>query len=187
MIAVIGEMAVSFRRDGNIWNRSYSGLGYSWAVSLKEKGESVVLFSVLPAGRTGKEMAEELVRKQILFDPDMLTPLNPAFEIDGEWFMKGSAPAAMETEKLSDAFTYFGDIQSIVISSRLLSYNPASSAVLDAVSFLSPFPKVFIDASAGEDTIGQKAILERTLREFSQCVPGTVIASDPGEILSALR
>ena len=61
MIAVIGEMAVSFRRDGNGWKRSYTGLGYSWAVSLKEKGESVVLFSVLPAGRTGKEMAEELV------------------------------------------------------------------------------------------------------------------------------
>ena len=117
----------------------------------------------------------------------MLTPLNPAFEIDGEWFMKGSAPAAMETEKLSDAFTYFGDIRSIVISSRLLSYNPAASAVLDAVSFLSPLPDVFIDASAGEDTIGQKAILERTLREFSACVPGTVIASDPSRILSALR
>ena len=61
MIAVIGEMTVSFRKNGDVWTRRFSGLGYNWAKKLKEEKNDVLLLTVLPFGDLGKEMADDLV------------------------------------------------------------------------------------------------------------------------------
>ena len=187
MIAVIGEMAVSFSRDGDNWRRNYAGLGYEWCRRLKEQGEDVLLLSVLPHGRIGREMADELVRLGVVFDPDMHMPLNPVFCVDGEWFFRSSSAISLSSEKLSDAFAYFSDIKAVVVSSALLSYNPSASAVLDAVSFLSSRPKVAVDASAAGSAIGQEEILKRTLSEFAACMPDTLIEENKEKILAFVR
>ncbi len=187
MIAVIGEMAVSFIPAEGSWEREFSGLGYEWAARLREMGKDVLLLTVLPHGRTGRDMADELVRLGVVFDPDMRAPLNPAVVIDGEWLLKGSAPVSLSTEKLSDAFSYFSDIESVVVSGTILSYNPAASAVLDAVSFMNPLPRVAVDTGYPEAAEGNASILERTLSGFRASVPGVLISSDRDEVLSLVR
>ena len=187
MIAVIGEMAVSFRKNGDGWSRSFSGLGYEWAARLRENGSDALLLTVLPSGGIGKEMADELVRCGIVFDPDMQRPLNPLVEIDGEWLMKGSSPVSLSTEQLTDAFSYFSDIKAVVISSALLSYNPSASSILDAVSFMFPQPKVVIDTSLPEGEKGQDELLKKTLDSFSSSVANLLITDKQDEILSFVR
>lgn len=186
MIAVIGEMATVFeKRDG--WHMEYGGMGYCWASRLKEEGQDALLLSVLPSGNVGKGMAEALVAKGIVFDPDLLQPMAPAISIDGEWFIRSSSSTALSAERITDAFSYFADIRSVVISSVLLSYNPAASAILDSVSFMSPRPRAAIDLSAPEGAIGSKDLMDRTLRSFSACVDDILISDDKEAILGFVR
>ncbi len=187
MIAVIGEMALSFDKSGSAWEKTFKGLGYEWAMRLKEEGKDVLLITVLPCGKSGNEMAEELVSKGIVFDPDLHLPLNPPIAVDGEWFLRSSSAVALSAEKLTDTLSYFHDIKSVVVSSSLLSYNPASSAVLDSLSFMFPQPEVFIDTSCSESAIGQKEILEKTLNSFSSAMERVLITDSKEEILTALR
>lgn len=187
MIAVIGEMAISFSADGGAWKREYTGLGYEWAVHLRERGVETALLSILPMGRIGEGMADELGRRGILFDPDLRLPLNPMLRIDGEWIMKGSAPFALSVEKLGEALSRMNGMTGVVVSSRLLSANPASSAVLDALSFLSPRPRIAIDTSPESGTLSDAAVLARTLDGFRASVPEAVISSSEAEISGAVR
>ena len=187
MIAVIGEMGISFRPCEDLWSKGFSGLGYDWVVKLRNEGLDTLLLTVLPFGKSGEEISEELVRLKAVFDPDMMEHMNPLVEINGEWLMKSSSVTAMSTEKLTSAFSYFSDIKSVVISSALLSYNPSSSAILDAVSFMFPQPKVAIDTGCSESAVGNKDMLERTLSMFSSACPNVLITDDKERILDFIR
>ena len=83
------------------------------------------------------------------------------------------------------AFSYFSDIKSVVVSSAVLSANPSASAVLDALSFLSPLPEIVVDKSLPEGEIVNNDILERTLNGF-RAIPGCLITDDKEEILNKI-
>lgn len=186
MIAVIGEMSLSFIPEGDKWIKKFSGTGYEWALKLKAL-DSVVLLTVLPMGECGKEMAECLVDNGIVFDPDMHSPLNPAIKVGNEYFLRGSAPLTLSAEKLSDALTYFSDIRKVVVSSALLSYNPSASAVLDALSFASPQPKVAVDNSSPLCPGSNESLLEKTLSALKSAMGECLVSDSESEILGFLR
>ena len=187
MIAVIGEMTVSFRKNGDVWTRRFSGLGYNWAKKLKEEKNDVLLLTVLPFGDLGKEMADDLVSNSIVFDPDMHMPLNPVIEVENECFMRSSSSLALSTERLSDALSYFSDVKSVVVSSNLLSYNPVSSAILDSLSFMYPQPRVAVDTGFNPKAIGQGEMMRRRFEELSSCISSFLATDDKDAILDFLR
>lgn len=187
MIAVIGEMTVSFEKEGKLWSRKFSGRGYEWAKKLRENGEEVLFLSVLPYGGVGDDMENEIRNLGISYDKDLRMPLNPAIGIDGEWFIRSSAAVSISTERLSYSLSAFSDIKSVIVSSVLLSYNPSASAILDAVSFLYPQPRTAIDTSASEGAIGQSSILERTIGLFRSCMNDLIVSDNVDEILSFVR
>ena len=187
MIAVIGEMAVSFTEKDGTWNMEFSGLGYEWACRLKDEGEDVLLLTVLPYGKTGKMMADELVSREIVFDPDIHLPLNPVISINGEWYMKSSSAISLSAEKLTDALSYFSDIKSVVVSSSLLSYNPSSSSILDSLSFMYPQPRVAVDTGCLASAVGQDEMMKRTIRELSSSLQSFIATDDKKAILDFVR
>ncbi len=187
MIAVIGEMGVSFSPVDGRWEKSFSGLGYDWVSRLRAEKLDTLFLTVLPFGRTGREFSDELLRLGAVFDPDIRENMNLLIGIDGEWYMKGSASTALDAEKLTASFSYFSDIKSVVVSSSILSYNPSASATLDAVSFMFPLPRVAVDTGCEEGIIGNHDILERTLSAFSSSIPDVLITDDKSRILDFVR
>ena len=124
MIAIIGEMIPSFRKDGNGYVFSYTGIGYEWVEKLRRRGEKVLFLSPIPRGSIGKKICDELTEMGVFYDPDMLVSVNPPVKIDDEYIIRSSSMFTIDTEKLTDAFSYFSDIKSVVVSSAVLSANP---------------------------------------------------------------
>ena len=185
MIAIIGEMIPSFRKDGNGYVFSYTGIGYEWVEKLRRRGEKVLFLSPIPRGSIGKKICDELTEMGVFYDPDMLVSVNPPVKIDDEYIIRSSSMFTIDTEKLTDAFSYFSDIKSVVVSSAVLSANPSASAILDALSFLSPLPEIAVDKSLPEEEIVNNDILERTLNGF-RAIPGCLITDDKEEILNKI-
>ena len=186
MIAVIGEMSLSFFPEGDKWVKKFSGKGYEWARKLK-CDEDVVFLSVLPMGDTGKEMAECLISNGIVFDPEMRSPLNPSIQVGKEIFIRGSAPITLSAERLSDALSYFSDIRSVVVSASLLSFNPSASAVLDALSFAFPQPRVAVDTDIPPLSGSNPELLDRTITQLKAVLKECLVSDSESEILSFLR
>lgn len=185
MIAIIGEMIPSFRKDGNGYVFSYTGIGYEWVEKLRRRGEKVLFLSPIPRGSIGKKICDELTEMGVFYDPDMLVSVNPPVKIDDEYIIRSSSMFTIDTEKLTDAFSYFSDIKSVVVSSAVLAANPSASAVLDALSFLSPLPEIAVDKSLPEEEIVNNDILERILNGF-RAIPGCLITDDKEEILNKI-
>lgn len=186
MIASIGEMALSFVPEGNLWKSSYSGVGYLWASMLREKGADVLLECMLPHGKTGDGMRAELEMKGILYDESLCLPLPPAVSIGDEWFIRGSAPSALDAEKLSYSLSVHPGIDRVVISSVLLSYNPASSAIIDGVSFMYPLPRIAVDTSVPDGAAGSTEMMEKAVSVLRSSFPDALITENREEILSFL-
>ena len=179
-------MAVSFIPAADGWKMEYAGLGFEWARLLKERGCDVLLPTMLPLGKTGMMMASELDALGIAYDRDLRAPLQPAIFVDGECFMRSSAPVSLDAAKLSYSLSLHPGIEAAVVSPVLLSYNPSSSAILDSLAFLVPQPRIAIDMSAPEAALGQKGLLDGAIAAFRASVPSLLVSSDQDDILSFL-
>lgn len=181
MIAVIGEIIPSFRKSGDCYVFSYEGIGWKWIEKLSQEDRKVLFLSPIARGEIGRKICEKLIELGMIFDPDMLVPANPPLSVDGEHIIRSSSIFMLDTEHLTDAFSYFSDIDSVIVSSVLLSANPSASAVLDTLSFVSPAPRIAIDISAEEGEIMNHDILEKTLSGFS-LIKTCTLCKDESEV-----
>lgn len=158
MILILSDANVTFNEEENgLFSKSVSGYGFNVAKSLSSRGAFPALFCPLGNDRSGAEVAGELVKNAILFDPDLIQlpfRTNVVIEYkDGSEvsFFTASASSYLPQEALAQAMSLNTDISVILTSSNMLSVNPTAASIIDQSLFLSPRPFFVVDMTVSPE------------------------------------
>ena len=166
MIAIMGDACLSlYEKEDGDFRCEVSGYGYRVAKNIAENGLFPALFCSLGSDKAGSLIVERLVEDEILFDPDIVrlpfkTNVCISFS-DGSVsdFHQYSASALLNSQSLQSALSVHTNIKAVHLSSRILSFNPSSSAVIDQVLFLSPRPFIVVDLNEkAEGPVAERGI-----------------------------
>lgn len=143
MVLVVGEIAEEYRKiEGDEYRRVISGLGLEWAERIKDS----YLLTVLASDNASRDMSSCLASKGIRYSSGLVSTLPSAVIAGYDRHYRGTAPVSLASEDVIE-FTAGLDIEAAVVSSVLLSFNPSASAIVDALSFIVPQPRMAIDTS----------------------------------------
>ena len=170
MILILSDAALLLKeKNSGEFVSAFTGFGYEVAKELSEKGIFPALFCTLGEDRAGAMIAEELIKSEILFDPDLIrlkANTNVVIEYangDRTSFFKSSASALLQEEMLSEAINVHTNIEAVLLSSSILSVNPSATSAIDQSLFISPRPFIAVDLT--DEAEG--SVLERSLSMLS--------------------
>lgn len=180
MNAIIGEIVSDFsfhsEENGNVlYQQTLSGSAILFAELLKNWGKDFEIVTKLGGdniARSIENTIKELYGKSL--DYSIPSPFHSAISIDGDIRLNGTAPATLNVEELEPILDNLKP-SNIMVSGALLSVNPASSAIIDAISFMDNRPRVFVDLSSSATCYKSMELLHRNVGELATIVDTYII------------
>ena len=176
MQAAIGEIFSAYRKAENgFYSHSFTGTGMDFP--------GLLLITSISDDAAGCEMAEMLGSSGRKTDI-LRSHLHSAFHIGEDVLLKLSAPSSMKAEDLSDILSRHPELDGAVLSASLLSVNPSSDAIADAVSFVPQIRKIAVYTDLPEYG---GPIYEKALSMLRDAGRPMIVSSDRGEIQEFLK
>lgn len=134
MIVAIGEAFVD--------THGFGGCGWDTVVASATAGSSSAFISPISADMSGRAMVEELVERQILFDPDLCGNEAPSMTQET---VDGTAPMHVDAAKLLSALRVNSDIRLIHIGSVTMQRKNPSETILSVLDRYEPRPVIALE------------------------------------------
>lgn len=167
MIVLIGEITSSFQVEEDNYGLSFCGITEP-ASLLTESGLSIKIATKLSSDGQGEIHRELLTENKWAEESTIVSsPLLSSVMIDYDMRLKGTAPASMMTEEILPLLDRL-KMDWVVLSESLMSVNPASAAIADALSFLSKKPKVVIYSNAIWPHVESLEVLKKSIDVMSE-------------------
>lgn len=187
MIGIIAEVISFFEQNEEATEKNQGSILYSnycggAALDIREhfseRKEETVLITKISTDEQGRLQQKYLIENEGMKDEDILSsPLPSAVSIDGSLLIRSTAPQSLKECEITPLIQKY-DIDSLVISSSLLSFSPVKDEIIKALEKNRERIKAVV-VNASEDTrILLLEELRDSIKEISRFIQKCMVMGD---------